>query len=446
MDEEDTEAARPGNNDAAAQRGPGTTLRFTVTADGVTMGHIASSPPAAVLREAGDERWTSRPPTESQLRARHLRLEAHRKRTMDRKVREQVRQKLFDRWKKRNFYLVEEEGNTPPAGFDDEEDVLGDTTATEGLDSKDGQPPLSARSRSSSKVRFAEETDEYEVRSNPSTSSRSVPERWGGMDIPDAERDMGKEILYVVTQQAFNELLDVLFKERENLAVKAAHSKEWREAYRDVLDAFDPDAPQSPRSQRASDENAPARTPEADENKPVRDRNLPELLIASGYMVDESLVANGEQENEEDYETASAEEQSSDEASEEDSDLDEEDMAPRDPTMPQFRPNSEADASRINAPKTAGRRPKPAKLKGLEEAGHDRRGSSQRRPKDRPLQRPPRVMLLDWKKLDRAEAEAKERGGWGRLTLSEFKDIWHQEEGGPRRLDYLGTWIDFCIP
>lgn len=446
VDEEDTEAVRPGVDGAATQRGPITSLRFTVTADGVTSGEIASSPPAAVLREAGDERWTNRPPTESQLRARHLRLEAHRKRTMDRNLRDQVRKKLFDRWKKRNFYLVEEEGNAPPAGFDDEDDVLGDTTATEGLDSKDGQPPLSARSRSSSKVRFAEETDEYEVRSNPSTSSRSVPERWGGMDIPDAERDMGKEILYVVTQQAFNELLDVLFKEGEDLAVKAAQSKEWREAYREVLDAFDPDAPRSPRSQRTSDENAPARTVEADENKPVQDRDLPELLATSGYTVDESLAANGEQGNEEDYETTSAEEQSSDETSGEESDLDEEDVAPRDPTMPQFRPNSEADASRTDASKTAGRRPKPAKLKGLDGIGPGRRGSSQHRSKERPLTRPPRAALLDWKKLDAAEAEAKERGGWGRLTLSEFKDIWHQEEGGPHRLDYLGTWIDFCIP
>lgn len=442
VEEGDAEAHRNGVSDAAARRGPFTSLRFTVTADGVTSGQIASSPPAAVLREAGDERWTNRPPTESQLRARHLRIEAQRKRTMDRNLRDQVRKKLFDRWKKRSFYLAEEEGSSPPAGFDEEEDVLGDTNGTEGFDSKDGQPPLSARSRSSSKVRFAEDTDDYEIRSNPSTSSRSVPERWGGMEIPDAEKDMGKETLYVVTQQAFNELLDVLFKDKEDLAVKAAQSREWRDAYRDVLDSFDPNAPRPPQK---SDENAPF--VETDEHKPAQDRDLPQLLATSGYTIDEGLAADGEQEKDEDYETTSAEEPFSDETSEEDdSDLEEEVTTYCDPTMPQFRPNSDADLSGPAVSTSQGKRSRPAKLKGLEGAGPARNSSSLPRPKERPLTRPPRAALIEWKKLDAAEAEAKERGGWGRLSLAEFKDIWHQEESGPHRLDYLGTWIDFCIP
>lgn len=446
VEDDDPQALRPTGEGTSSSNRLSALMRFTITANGVTSTEVASSPPVALLREAGDERWTSRPPTESQLRAQHLRLEAHRKRVMDRKLRDTVRKKLFDRWQKRNFYLVEEEGGSAPEGFDQDDDVLADVNGTETMDSTVGQPPLSARSRSSSKVRFAEDTDDYEIRSNPSTSSRSVPERWGGMEIPDAERDMGKEILYVVTQQAFNEILDVLFKEKEDLAVKAAQSKEWRDAYRDVLDAFDPD--QSPPSQQQSPGTGDkvAVVVEVDENKPTQDKDLPELLATEGYTIDESLAvdvkaAENPKENEHvddrsvDEDSSSAE---SFERSEPEAVLDE--LVHPDPTMPQFWPNSDAEL-----PKTAARRHKPASLKGMDGASSTSKGISSR-PKDRPLTRPPRRALVEWKELDKAEAEAKERGGWGKLSLSEFKDIWREEASGPQRLDYLGTWIDFCIP
>lgn len=446
VEDDDQEALRPTGNGASSSSRPSTLMRFTVTANGVTSTEVTSSPPVALLREAGDERWTNRPPTESQLRAQHIRLEAHRKRVMDRKLRDTVRKKLFDRWQKRNFYLVEEEGGSPPEGFDQDDDVLGDANATEAMDSNAGQPPLSARSRSSSKVRFAEDTDDYEIRSNPSTSSRSVPERWGGMDIPDAERDMGKEILYVVTQQAFNEILDVLFKEKEDLAVKAAQSRDWRDAYRDVLDAFDPNQASPSRQQSPETEDKVAVLVEVDENKPAQDKSLPELLASEGYTVDESLAVNvsaaettGENGHEVDTsvdESCSSAESFEGTGSEAATDA----VVHRDPTMPQFRPNSDVQPS-----KPTSKRRKPASLQGLDSAASSSKGGLPR-PNDRPLTRPPRRALVEWKELDKAEAEAKERGGWGKLSLNEFKDIWREEASGPQRLDYLGTWIDFCIP
>ncbi len=123
-----------------------------------------------------------------------------------------ARKKLHDRWKRRQFYLEEEEGALPPEGWHDEEDVLAHANGMAESSKAAATAALSPRSRSSSKVRCAEDTDDYEVRSNPSTSSRSGPERWGGMEIPDAEKDAGREILYQVTQQAFTELIDILLK------------------------------------------------------------------------------------------------------------------------------------------------------------------------------------------------------------------------------------------
>lgn len=400
--------------------------------------------PQLVLRQAGNEQWTNRPPTDSHLRAQHLRLEAYRKRAMDRKLRVAVRKKLFDRWKKRSFYLVEEEGTSPPEGWN-EEDVLADVNDTEAASgSKEDPPLLSARSRSSSKVRFAEDTDDYEIRSNPSTSSRSVPERWGGMEIPDAERDMGKEILYVVTQQAFNELLDVLFKEKEDLAVKVAESKEYREAYRELLDTFDQG--KEPNSQPPNEkENIPSIL--VDKDKPIQDRTLDELLATSGYTVDKGLAVNKDEVEEENDESSSEEEQETvDDATRiEESEHTASDPSYRDPTMPQFRPNSNANASQPAAPTSS----PPKSLKPALKHSNDPNGKPRkfRHPRsDKPLTRPPEAALIEWKKHDLAEKEAKERGGWGRINLEEFKEIWHREESGPHRLDYLGTWIDFCIP
>ena len=57
-----------------------------------------------------------------------------------------------------------------------------------------------------------------------------------------------------------------------------------------------------------------------------------------------------------------------------------------------------------------------------------------------------RRTLVKWKRLDLAEEEAKKRGGWGKLTYEEFEQIYKNEESKGSRLDYLGTWIDFCIP
>lgn len=95
----------------------------------------------------------------------------------------------------------------------------------------------SRRSRSSSKVRFRDDVgtdDEHESRSRAtSISSRSIPvnERWGGF-IPEPEKDIGREVIYQVTQEALNELLDPVFRLREDLALAAVRTRRIRERRR----------------------------------------------------------------------------------------------------------------------------------------------------------------------------------------------------------------------
>jgi len=111
------------------------------------------------------------------------------------------------------------------------------------VESPFGPMVSSRRSRSSSKVRFQDDVatdDEHETRSATSMSSRSIPmgERWGGYEIPEAEKDVGREVLYQVTQEAFNELLDPIFMAREELAIRAFRTRVERKTFRERLNAY----------------------------------------------------------------------------------------------------------------------------------------------------------------------------------------------------------------
>lgn len=62
-------------------------------------------------------------------------------------------------------------------------------------------------------------------------------------------------------------------------------------------------------------------------------------------------------------------------------------------------------------------------------------------------------VLYELRYLEAVETQAQARGGWGRLSLEEFEKILKREDaagvgGNGRRamMDYLGSWIEFCIP
>jgi Ca2+-binding EF-hand superfamily protein len=134
----------------------------------------------------------------------------------------QREQAVRNRWARRQFYIDEEEGLNRPEGIEDTPPA----SDTEEQTKADGDSPatpeqeLPRESRSSSRVRFQDDVD-FDTRSNASTSSRPIGERWGGYEIPEPEKDLGKEVLYQITQQAFNELLNPLFQEKEDNAMDA---------------------------------------------------------------------------------------------------------------------------------------------------------------------------------------------------------------------------------
>jgi Ca2+-binding EF-hand superfamily protein len=148
---------------------------------------------------------------------------------------------VTSRWARRQFYIDEEEGLSRPEGAEDDLAPADEECADASLQTEDPEEPSdqgNARprwSRSSSRVRFQDDVD-LETRSNASTSSRPFGERWGGYEIPEPEKDLGKEVLYQITQQGFNELLDPLFEDRENDAMDAYATRSERRKHAALLE------------------------------------------------------------------------------------------------------------------------------------------------------------------------------------------------------------------
>ncbi|CZR55796.1 uncharacterized protein PAC_05684 [Phialocephala subalpina] len=448
--------------------------------------------------------------------------------------REGAHKEVYDRWQRRHFYTDEEEGGVPPADWKEDDDILANAGIA-GESSKAASRPV--HSRSSSKVRFAEDMDDFDTRSNPSTSSRSVPERWGGMEIPDAEKDAGKEILYQVTQQAFNELLDPLFKEREDLAIETAATQAERDQYRHMYstpefeswalekEAKDAKKQEDQRATRNTDTYSTPVWPSFPEVEveEIRERPLEELLAATGYQIEHINDGNSDDgedipelidiptpdltqtspvaaaaipvrdestrtteptptpnnppspteplsiiaQYDEDRNPGSSH-STPPQATPPESDTDSGHSEYRDPTMPQFRPNtSELNSSeRTNSLLITLTEAELDYLQNRDATipdnlySHDSKqgqpGPSQPNTKS-PLSPPPipfkskppsRDRLYQLWKYDRAAKDAEVKGGWGKLSLEEFQGLVKRfvKEGKGNQMDYLGSWIEFCIP
>ncbi|KAF9769202.1 hypothetical protein IL306_013405, partial [Fusarium sp. DS 682] len=239
-------------------------------------------------------------------------------------------------------------------------------------------------------------------------------------------RDAGKEILYQVTQQAFNELLDTIFKPAEDLAVQAGETKDQRAKYKDVLDTIEP-----------GDDDKSKPTSEGDSKvRSAADKTLEELLSETGYTI---ALPEGRNAVEIDTTveiihedgTAQPVSQSGTEVT-----MPVSQSEDQDPTLPQFRPDTPegtvTSSDHIFYPIT--------------QPSSDTPEGDLPQEEDDTESAPTSDTLRHWKRLSLAEAQAIKRGGWGKLSFDEFEAIYKSQEHQGNRLDYLGSWIDFCIP
>lgn len=307
---------------------------------------------------------------------------------------------VHHRWQRQQFYLDEEDGALPPVGFEQDE-----TVETQ---------PRSRRSRSSSKVRFQDDlatNDDHENRSATSMSSRSilVGESWGGYEVPEAEKYVGREILYQVAQESLNELLDPVFLQREDLAIMARRTKRERELHRSQIDSHATEAmrvlvkssmgslQQTWRlhsSRRATEEDFLVEY--LSENSNLSPDAVKSGAGAMDFAIEQTVSSYS-------LETVSAETSSHKITTEETPSHTEEDCHP-DPTLPQHRPHS--------IPST-----------------------------------PPLPSLLEERlrfllAMDMIEAEDAERGGPGRMSFEEFLELWLGNKG--QELKFVGSWIEIA--
>ncbi|KAJ5175002.1 uncharacterized protein N7482_000879 [Penicillium canariense] len=473
-------------------------------------------------------------------RARIVTAVYNRMRDDDRRRMEETRRNGIDeRWRRRAFYTDEEDGTTIPAGYQQDpafDEDLSDGESIVESPTTESHPP-SPRSRSSSKVRFQDDiADDYDVRSNPSTSSRSIPvgERWGGFEIPEVEKDVGKEILYQVTQQGFNELLDVLFKQKEDLLMEVHRTRADRRTWAHEIE-------------QAEKLGAQTRSPKDGDALPIHEgelqeitdnKSLDDLLSCAGYAVQSPHLEpvdarpvlapplpegispgdgvrpahladpdhedrlgqdqSFEDEDEDDDETASitsssdpeyqmpiSEDASSDESSDAEPDSSVDETPDYDPTLPQFRPDSDAprpgpsfrDRPMVMTHGGDGTSPAselPNRLRlqpdgtthlpapsSPHSSSPEAEATAPKLPPSpmQPLPPPPKSTnppqkvaiprqptartLARWAYLNRVEREAKERGGSGaRLNFEEFSRRMAADKG--RRLAFVASWIEMA--
>ncbi|KAF7159559.1 hypothetical protein CNMCM6106_006816 [Aspergillus hiratsukae] len=416
---------------------------------------------------------------------------------------------IDERWRRRAFYTDVEDGATAPEGYVSDPDVdhLSEDEDAPGHPSALDSHPPSPRSRSSSKVRFQDDlTDDYDVRSNPSTSSRSIPvgERWGGFEIPEVEKDVGKEILYQVTQQGFNELLDILFKPKEDLLMEAYRTRTERKIWAreiELAEMMDPKkrlahetATEEELQELLNRSGYSLRSPQLEPLQPSPDLSVRPTLGSPGESVQPVHLADPEEDDylvdsaavEDREETAAANEPARS-LTPEASSLREMDY---DPTLPQFRPNepeppheapslpaadsdnslfvpmtslsqtdlqhqqqdlpaelrlqpgSTAFPAPSSSPDAEATAPKmpPSPIQPLPAAA----SSSSSLPRRHGPTLPPSTLTLSrWAYLNQIEREAKERGGTGaKLNFEEFSRRMAADRG--RRLAFVASWIEMA--
>jgi Ca2+-binding EF-hand superfamily protein len=300
-----------------------------------------------------------------------------------------------DRWRRRQFYLDQEEGMQRPAGYAEPDSSEAEDSEDEG-ETVDSSRRHSLRSRSSSKVRFddsAIDTD-YETRSNASSKGMNQNERWGGYELSRPTLDIGADVLYEAVQQGLNELIDCLFKTKEDQALEAQGSRQQRKHWKDLLSEY-----------------ATGRSNETDQTHDalVKADGLRTEALLRGPETFQMTLDPGLTEEGREVHSAIQEEinraisdvkeasQLSRDTSRDPPRAPLESMERCDPTLPQFRP----DASKPRSSHVS---------------------SSSESSLEEPV-KPSSVTLEKWLLHERIDEEAKVRGGHGRLSFSEFRKL-----------------------
>ncbi|KAJ9662323.1 hypothetical protein H2198_001457 [Neophaeococcomyces mojaviensis] len=322
---------------------------------------------------------------------------------------EMERNAVEKRWERRQFYFDENEGLAGPNS--EPELVRKDQTLVEAAkpSSQSNIRRTSLRSRSSSTGRI----DDCAIDTEGSLHNRYFNERWGSFGLGEPDREVGQEIIYEAIQEAFMEMLDHFFKDKEDKAMASYRIRLDRKRDAEELQKYD----ESLRLDGASEKDVLKHT----------DKIRTEALRTGREFIEQRNQDPGQDQ--------------AINATNDSANLNNADQEARpDPTLPQNRPNEV-----FKAPDEEEK----------SEIVFDVCGQSY-------LINP--MLLPWWHGLNMADQEAKERNGYGKLSLQEFKqklrDDMNDDKGGMSqtgtehefweakadlgRFSFLSTWLEMA--
>lgn len=235
-----------------------------------------------------------------------------------------------------------------------------------------------------------------------SSISRMVQKDDYNVHVPPT--DMSNEILYQVIQEGLNEMLDPIFKAKENLAMEVKATAEardkWRTEVMAAMNALDIDSIES-ESNHSSSHEKPAdleplnKSSDFVNKTPVEDNPMTMLSKSCGTANDGILISD-------------------------------ELRILRDPTLPQFRPNSIKEMLAN------------AQVNDSLEFDHGNPALNKGPVKtDVP---PTMTQLKRYFALDQAEQDIDKAGGPGRLNFEEFDVLMRGEKS--RALAFVDSWFE----
>jgi Ca2+-binding EF-hand superfamily protein len=324
---------------------------------------------------------------------------------------------LRDRLKRRQFYTDEEEGWQPAS--------TAQISNTEAESSLTQRTPLGLL-RSASIWNPSEIPGEGLIET-PASAIDNSPQvmRDNGYEVPIPGTEYGKEILYQVVQEGLNELLDPLFKEKEDLAIEVEATSQERSKWRGLI-AESIKAMQDRRNARQNELSVTVdKTNSASEET---DQLLePPADVAS--PADEDDVDNTEVQNPQPSSSRSGSATSKAcKESPRNTPTSHEYQQSRDPTMPQFRPNSDKELLSRELLK----KPESTHPNGSLKSSIPAKRTSESTPSKSQVRR--------YAMLDEAEREIMDAGGPGRLSFKEFEELMDSAKG--RKLVFVDSWFE----
>jgi Ca2+-binding EF-hand superfamily protein len=326
--------------------------------------------------------------------------------------------KISDRLKRRQFYTDEEEGWQPP-----NEDIMKGGKAEYSISQR---TPLGLlRSAPIWNVSNGSSKDMIETPAMCTGQPLAQVMAHKGYEVPIPDTGVGKEILYQVIQEGLNEILDPLFKAKEDVAIEveatAQERIKWEALIKEVTAI-------SPNLRTAEDHHVQR----SEENGSPENNSV---FVAPETMALPSQTSSGDDVDDRKTTKGSTLSKPCNDVIP-DTESQPGTKTPKDPTMPQFRPNSDVELAAQHSHHNVGS----SHMNGSVNNKDKSESMQAKHPSLLTSFPPSRSQLEKYAALNVIEQEIMVAGGPGRLSFEEFEELMRGEKG--RKLAFVESWFE----